>query len=147
MKKADNPDSGIIQILGTVRWLLTIWSGWHRLAGSSQTCPPPSWAGPDRWMTCGDKRQDQLNLHADSRVVSTLHLSFRPSNLDRNNTNGVLLQICYSLLKWRIFTQQDRIIFSLQPRSADVHMLQMQRSNQPPVVFLLRTLPWKHRPV
>lgn len=42
--------------------MLTSWSGWHRRAGSSQTCPPPSWVDPDHWTTCGDKHPDLLNL-------------------------------------------------------------------------------------
>lgn len=45
----------------------------------------------------------------------------------------------------QVLTQQDRIIFGLQPRGADAHVSQIQRINQPPVVILLRTLTWKRR--
>lgn len=41
-------------------------------------------------------------------------------------------------------TQQDGIIFCLQPGGADVHVLQMQRVDQLPVVFFLRTLTCTH---
>lgn len=44
----------------------------------------------------------------------------------------------------QVLTQQDRIIFGLQPRGADAHVSQVQRVDQPPVVVLLRTLTWKH---
>lgn len=41
---------------------LTSWSGRRRRGGSSRTCPPPSWADPDRWTTCGDRRRDRPTL-------------------------------------------------------------------------------------